>query len=110
MKFAPLAVLGLAVAMPALAQNAPAPAAQPAPAPAAPAAAAAKFNLDTPVEKILADPAGKAAFDAALPGVSARPELQQVITMSLRQISGFVPDQLTPEVLAKVEAALAAVK
>lgn len=80
--------------------------AAPAPAPAA----AAKYNLDTPIQDIVADPAAKAAFDAALPGVSTHESYEMFKGMSLNQLKAYAADKLTPEVLAKTEAALAAVK
>ncbi|WP_422055804.1 hypothetical protein [Sphingomonas sp.] len=96
----------LAVALSAL-PLAPASFAQTAPAPAA---AAAKYNLDTPIQDIVADPAAKAAFDAALPGVSTHESYEMFKTMSLNQLKTYAADKLTPEVLAKVEKDLAAVK
>jgi hypothetical protein len=77
---------------------------------AAPAAAAAKFNLDTPIQDIVANPAAKAAFDAALPGVSTHESYEMFKGMSLNQLKTYAADKLTPEVLAKVEKDLAAVK
>lgn len=100
----------LAVALSAL-PLAPASFAQTAPAtPPAPAAAVAKFNLDTPIQDIVADPAAKAAFDTALPGVSTHESYEMFKTMSLNQLKTYAADKLTPEVLAKVEKDLAAVK
>lgn len=96
----------LAVALSAL-PLAPASFAQTAPAPAA---AAAKYNLDTPIQDIVADPAAKAAFDAALPGVSTHESYEMFKGMSLNQLKTYAADKLTPEVLAKVEKDLAAVK
>jgi len=98
----------LAVALSAL-PLAPASFAQDAAAPA-PAAVAAKYNLDTPIQDIVADPAAKAAFDAALPGVSTHESYEMFKTMSLNQLKTYAADKLTPEVLAKVEKDLAAVK
>lgn len=78
---------------------------------AAPAAAsAARLNLDTPLETIVADPAGKAALEASLPGVTSHESYEMFKTMGLRQLASYAPDRLTPEVLAKVESALSAVK
>ena len=77
---------------------------------AAAPAAAARLNLDTPVETIVADPAGKAALEANLPGVTTHESYEMFKGMGLRQLAGFAPDRLTPEVLAKVEADLAAIK
>lgn len=80
-----------------------------APAPA-PAATAAKFNLDTPIQDIVANPAAKAALDGVLPEVSTHESYEMFKTMSLNQLKTYAADKLTPEVLAKTEAALAAVK
>jgi hypothetical protein len=80
-----------------------------APAPA-PAAAVAKFNLDTPIQDIVANPAAKAALDGVLPEVSTHESYEMFKTMSLNQLKTYAADKLTPEVLAKTEAALAAVK
>jgi len=96
----------LAVALSAL-PLAPASFAQTAPAPAA---AAAKYNLDTPIQDIVANPAAKAAFDAALPGVSTHESYEMFKGMSLNQLKTYAADKLTPEVLAKVEKDLATVK
>jgi len=105
MKLAVTAALLLA-APAAFAQNAPAP------APAAPAAAApaGQFNLDTPVEQIVANPAAKAVLDADLPGVSTHEAYEQFKSMSLHQLLGFAPDKLTNDLLAKVETDLSKVK
>ena len=98
----------LAVALSAL-PLAPASFAQTAPAPA-PTAAAAKFNLDTPIQDIVANPAAKAALDGAIPDVSTHESYEMFKGMSLNQLKVYAADKLTPEVLAKTEAALAAVK
>ena len=97
----------------AAAQTAPAPAATaPAPAPAAPVAAvpAARLNLDTPVETIMADAKGKAVIDAAIPQLAGHPAYEQFKGMSLNQLQGMAPDQLSADTMAKVGTALAAVK
>ena len=100
----------------AFAQTAPAaPAASATPAPAATPAAtatAAKFNLDTPIEQIVADPAAHAALTTAFGGndVTANPNYDQFKAMSLNQVAPYAPDKLTPEVMKAVETALAAVK
>lgn len=99
----------LAVALSAL-PLAPASFAQTAAPASAPAAAAAKFNLDTPIQDIVANPAAKAALDGVLPDVSTHESYEMFKTMSLNQLKAYAADKLTPEVLAKTEAALAAVK
>ncbi|QHL90837.1 hypothetical protein GVO57_08405 [Sphingomonas changnyeongensis] len=77
---------------------------------AAAPATAARFTLDTPIEQIVADPAGKAALDTAVPGISTHPAFDQFKSMSLRQVQPFSNGALTDETMAKAEAALAAVK
>lgn len=80
-------------------------------APAAPATApAAKFNLDTPVQDLVADPKAKAVLDADLPGLSTHESYEMFKGMSLKQLSSYAADKLTPEVLAKTEKNLAAIK
>ena len=73
-------------------------------------APAARLNLNTPVEAIVADAAGKAVLDADLPGVTTHEHYEMFKSMSLRALAGMAPDKLKPEVLAKVEADLAAIK
>jgi len=101
--FAALAAVSLAPT--AHAQTA---AATPAPAPAP--AAAAKFNLETPIQDIVADAKAKAVLETNLPGISTHESYEMFKGMSLKQLSGYAADKLTPEVLAKTEKDLAAVK
>lgn len=93
----------------ALALLAPAAFAQTAPAPAA-AAAAAKFNLDTPIEALVADARAKAVLDADLPGVTTHPSYDMFKGMSLRAVQPMSNGKLTDEALKKVETDLAAIK
>ena len=78
----------------------------------APAAQAtsARLSLDTPVEAIAADAAGKAVLDAALPGLTTHEHYEMFKGMSLRALSGMAPDKLPAEALAKVEAELAKIQ
>jgi hypothetical protein len=92
----------LTLASPLAAQNA-------APTPAAPAAAV-KFTVDTPIETIAADPAGKAALDAAMPGITTHAMYEQFKAMSLKQLQPMSGGKITDEGLAKTNEALAAVK
>lgn len=90
----------------ALAQTAPAPA-----TPAAPAVNAAKFNLDTPIEALVADEKAKVVLATDLKtDVTANPSYDQFKAMSLRQVQPFAPDKLTDDLLKKVETDLAAIK
>jgi hypothetical protein len=81
-----------------------------APAPAAEAATAAKFNLETPIQDIVADAKAKAVLETNLPGISTHESYEMFKGMSLKQLAGYAADKLTPEVLAKTEKELAAVK
>jgi len=99
-------------AAPAFAQTtttATAPAAAPAPAADA-SAAAAKFTLDTPIEAIAADPAGKAVLDADFPGMLTHPAYDQFKGMSLAAVQPMSQGAITDEALAKAKVDLAAVK
>lgn len=99
--------LGLALA--ALAPFAASAQTTPAPAPAE-ATAAAKFNLDTPIEALVADEKAKAVLDADLPGISTHPAYEQFKAMSLRAVQPFSNGALTDDMLKKVETDLAAIK
>lgn len=87
----------------------PAAMAQQTPAPVT-AASAAKFNLDTPIETLIADEKAKAVLDADIPGLSSHPALDQFKSMSLRAVQPFSNGALTDEMLAKVQKDLAAIK
>ena len=101
--FAALAAITLAPA--AVAQTT-APAAAPAPA----GAAAPKFNLGTPVQGLVGAAKAKAVLDADLPGLTTHESYEMFKGMSLKQLSSYAADKLTPEVLAKTEKNLAAIK
>ncbi|WP_448663080.1 hypothetical protein ACG3SL_21015 [Sphingomonas sp. CJ20] len=81
----------------------------PAPAPTAPVAAA-KFNLDTPVEALVADAKAKAVLDADLPGLTTHESYDMFKSMSLRELQPMSGGKLSDEVLKKVETDLAAIK
>lgn len=102
-----VAALLLAAQATTAAPAAPVPAPTPAPTATAPTA---RLNLDTPVERIVADPKGKAVLDANLPELTPHPSYEMFKTMSLNQLQGYAPDKLTPAVLATLATALAAIK
>jgi len=91
------ASLALLVAPPAMAD----------PQTPAPAAPAAKYTLDTPIETLVADPRAKSVLDSDLPGLTSHPQFETFKSMSLAALSGFAPDKLTPDRLAKVKTELA---
>ena len=114
MKFFAFSVALLAMtAAPAFAQSTTtpaAPSAAPAPAAAASTAATAKFTLDTPIETIAADPAGKAVLDADFPGMLTHPAYDQFKGMSLAAVQPMSSGAITDEQLAKAKTDLAALK
>ncbi len=106
MKFASLAAFGLAVlAVPAAAQTTPAPA-----APTAPSAPAALFSVETPIEALVADARSKAVLDKYLPGIDQVPQYDMFKAMSLKAIAPYSQGMISDDLLAKIEADLAAIK
>lgn len=103
-------VAALMAAAPAFAQGTPASApAAPAPAPAAPAADA-KFNLDTPLQDIVADEKGKAVIEKHFPGMIALPEYEMFKAISLTQLQPYSNGKITDEMLAATAKDLAEIK
>jgi hypothetical protein len=82
----------------------------PAGAPAAPATVAEKLTVDSPIEKIVAQPEGKAAIDANFPGMTSHPAYEQFKGMSLKQIQPMSNGMIKDEAIAKTAEALAAIK
>lgn len=105
-------VAALMAAAPAFAQGTAAPA--PAPATAAPTTAApasdAKFNLDTPLQDIVADEKGKAVIDEHFPGMIALPEYEMFKAISLSQLQPYSNGKITDEMLAATAKDLAEIK
>lgn len=97
---------------PAFAQTAPAATAPTTAATTAPATptAAPKFTLDTPIETIAADPAGKKALDETMPGLTTHEAYEMFKSMSLNQLQPMAGGKITDEVMAKTKAALEAIK
>lgn len=106
MKSIACAALIAMIATPAFAQTAPAAA----PAAGAATATTAKFTLDTPIETIAADPAGKAALEVAFPGMTAHPAYDQFKALSLKALQPLSQGAITDEQLKKAETELAAIK
>ncbi|NIJ35885.1 hypothetical protein FHR22_000534 [Sphingopyxis panaciterrae] len=104
----------LLAASPAFAQDASAPADAAKPADAAPAATApatdAKFNLDTPLQDIVADEKGKAVIEKHFPGMIALPEYEMFKAISLTQLQPYSNGKITDEMLAATAKDLAEVK
>lgn len=106
-------VAALMAAAPALAQGTAEPAPAAAPAPAADAAAPAsdaKFNLDTPLQDIVADEKGKAVIEKHFPGMIALPEYEMFKAISLTQLQPYSNGKITDEMLAATAKDLAEIK
>lgn len=101
MKLAPLAAALLALAAPAavLAQGE-TPEATP----------AAAFSVDTPIEALMADERAKAVIARHLPGIDQHPAYEQFKAMSLKAIAPFSQGMISDELLAAIDADLAAIK
>jgi len=106
--------LVIAAALAALAQTAPATPAVAAPAadaaPAVGGESVAKFNLDTPIESLVADEKAKAVLEVDLPGLTTHPSYEMFKGMSLRTVQPLSNGQLTDAMMAKTEADLAAIQ
>lgn len=104
------AALLAVTAAPAFAQTAASATAPAAAAPAADASVTAKYSLDTPIETIAADPAGKAVLDADFPGMTSHAMYDSFKGMSLTALQPMSQGQITDAQLAKAKADLAALK
>jgi hypothetical protein len=67
-----------------------------------------RFTLDTPVERIAADPAGGAVLRRDLPGLMSSTSYIMIEDMSLSQIASISSGRITREKLNVLEADLAA--
>lgn len=93
--FLAAAVVAMVPALPALAGE---PAAL-----AAPAFSSAGTNIGTLID----NPATKAVLVKYLADLIANPQIEMARAMTLREIQGFAPDQITDVVLAMIDADLA---
>ena len=73
------------------------------------AARPSHYDLDTPIEAIAADPAGKAVLDRDLPGLTTHPMYEQFKTMSLNDVQPMSQGAITDPALAKTKVDLAKV-
>jgi len=69
-----------------------------------------KLTLDTPIARIVAAPAGKAALDADIPGLTTHERYGTFKSMSLRQLLPVSQGLITGEALARAEADLAVIQ
>ena len=78
--------------------------------PPAPAVAAGGYSIDTPIADLIAEPRAKAILDRDVPGMSDDPNLPKFQSLSLRKLAPLSGGQMTPALLAKVAADLAAIE
>ena len=82
-------------------------------APVAPVAATTPpvggYSLDTPIADLIAEPRAKAILDRDVPGMSDDPNLPKFQALSLRKLAPLSGGQMTPALLAKIAADLAAI-
>ena len=98
---AALITLALMTATPALAQ---------APATPAQAAPAAKYSVQTSkMGELAANPVTKAIFLKYFPEVVNHPQFDQGLDLTLPEVVQYLPDVITPEKLAAMDAELKAV-
>lgn len=67
------------------------------------------FSLDTPIGDLIADVRAKAILDRDVPGLSEDANLPKFKALSLRKLAPLSGGQMTPALLAKVGADLAAI-
>lgn len=75
------------------------------PTPPAASTAATTYSVeDTDIGTLLDDPAARAILDKQIPGMTTNPQIEMARSFTLRQIQQFAADQVTDEVLAKIDA------
>ena len=83
-------------------------------APAAPAAATPatpKYTTaDTEIGTLLDDPAARAILDKLVPEMTSNDQIDMARAMTLKSIQAYAPDDLTDELLAKIDAEFAKLK
>ncbi len=69
-----------------------------------------KLTADTPIERIVAEPAGKSVLDAHMPTLVTHDKYETFKSLSLRQLQPMSQGLITEEDLAKAEVDLAAIR
>jgi hypothetical protein len=82
------------------------------PALAQPAATApaARFTLDTPIQVIAADPAGKAVLNSVFPEMLGHAEYENFKQMSLNEVFPLAQGAITDAMMAQARAELAKIR
>jgi hypothetical protein len=70
----------------------------------------ARLTLDTPIEAIAADPAGKAVLNAVFPEMLAHPEYATFKSTSLNQVQPLAQGAITDDMLAWAKTELAKIQ
>ena len=80
--------------------------------PAAPATPATpKYTTaDTEIGTLLDDPAARAILDKLVPEMTSNDQIDMARAMTLKSIQAYAPDDLTDELLAKIDAEFAKLK
>ncbi|HVJ01078.1 MAG TPA: hypothetical protein VM662_02790 [Sphingomonas sp.] len=79
-------------------------------APTAAPAAASALSIETPIETIAADPAGKAVLEKLMPTLLTHAAYDSFKSMSLKDLAPYSQGAITDEKLAAVDAALKALR
>jgi hypothetical protein len=78
--------------------------------PAAPAVAATSPSIEMPIEALVADPRAKAVLEANMPGISTHPMYDSFKGMTISQLAPMSQGKISDAAIAKLKAALAAIK
>lgn len=70
------------------------------------AADAAKFSAQSSMALILDNPAARAVMAKYIPDVMSDPQIEGSRVISIGELAGYIPDQLTAEVMVKLLADL----
>ena len=76
-------------------------------APAVAEAPAGYSSTSTPIGTLLDDAAAKAVLDKIVPGLSTNPQIDMARGMTLKDIQSYAAEQLTDDVLKKIDVELA---
>ncbi len=68
----------------------------------------AKFSTNMPIEALMAHEGAAAVVEKHMPGISSHPAYDQFKGMSFQQVKPFSQGMITDEMLAKIDADLAA--
>lgn len=71
------------------------------------AKAGAKFSSDSEVGQLLDNPAAKAVLIKHIPAIAQDEQIEMARSMSLRSLQQYAPDDLSDQLLAKIDADLA---